>query len=1126
MESGSPNGTPASNKRRRDEDEDEESTSESESDDNSSDDGIQPKAASNVDEGAPTANPVDDSTRFEAVLTPGTSQFVANQGSAKQWGGPDGQPTFTARSTEAHLGTDKKQKIPMSETDSDDFDGFGTGLVLRKALGSVAVAIARAVLTQNHPPTPMATQKRSDTDTDDTEGISEEAEDGSNNATMETLRAVCLARGGDPDKVETMDDTKLRNEVGPIPRGVVEEIEDNSLFSVCAMYPATPENAFLEDGTTATIVWPQLNLVRTSTHHHKTSTTTFFGNQIVAPRGCLYEPNPRCCEQEAKLEIRACWHGEETLIISIQGGKATLRDDETNELICTVDDVDMSFARASAYKEADVRALQLKYSEDQCYNLVDLTVVGAAAKPQDETTVAAALAAILNPQLLAINDKYCEQQPELRACDTVNNLWRSKEQQLEAFVVQGVEILGARITSLPYSASTWTPLANAYLATSVGSKLVPKQVEVMKKNDKGENVKTLSKDRELRLEVGRGALEDLCLATSGDGSPALKSKVSRLFKWQQKLAERLLPQVRSVSDDRSFDSATRVSFANTVLDLTTGCVQPREAWHMITRLIRHNVEAVPSQPVPLLGGQPCEDAEVDKAIDDFCKTLPDPTATKEVLQLLRTTLPLPGTPEAFLNVLWVAATGTPHASKAVFLVAAKLADGTFAAGAGKSALIALFESCLTKGYVGVANAGTFSKPIDGERHNTLHTLVGFPAVIVDEVGKTARIDPSALAALLPAGKPKPLPCRMMQTDTFYRKLDLVIAMFASNFEVGADTTDGGGMRRSLWLLLASIFLDYKSYTEYKEAFLNAMEAALNSDTTTEEVCTHVKEVFDKGFHPSRSAMGESLFNGCAEMGVKAIVFQDRREATRAALESGGYVFKEDKTLDKASSPLEADEDKIQQLGRALLHIVLAYGVHNLKDHDQSDPWMPPPESSVAIKQALYAAKKAKRALHTSAHATPEEQKQARQANIDERLWMLFVKAHDWDPSAGTSKHTVLRALHTWLRRADPELARELELSDAEKCRLAPIKTALRHAYVWAKEQERLGDGEAIGWPEERLGDGEAIGWPGTNVNLVFNTGKTRHKVEGCAKEHADVLFGWSPKATRDGYDQQSLLPQS
>ena len=1000
----------------------------------------------------------------------------------------------------------------MSETDSDDFDGFGTGLVLRKALGGVAAAIARAGLTQNHPPTPMATQKRSDTDTDDTEGISEDTEDGSKDATLETLRAVYLARGGNPDQVETMGESELRNEVGPVPPGAVEEIEDNALFSVCAMYPATPENASLEDGTTATIVWPQLNYVRTSTPHHKTSTTTFFGNQMAAPGGRLYEPNPRCCE-EAKLEIHARWYGEGTLIISIQGGKATLRGEETNEVICTVDDVDMSFARASAYKEADVRALQSKYSEDQCYNLVDLMVVSAAAKPQDETTVAAALAAILNQQLVAINDEYCEQQPELRACDTVNNLWRSKDQQLEAFVVQGVEILGARITSLPYSASTWTPLANAYLATSVGSKLVPKHVEVMKKNDKGENVKTLSTDRELRLEVGRGALEHLCLATSGDGSPALKSKVSRIPKWQQKLAELLLPQVRSVSDDRGFDSPTRVSFANTVLTLTTGCVQPREAEHMITRLIRHSVEAVPSQPVPLLGGQPCEDAEVDKAIDDFCETLPDPKAAKEVLQLLRTTLPLPGTPEAFLNVLWVAVTGTPHASKAVFLVAAKLGDGTFAAGAGKSALIALFESGLTKGYVGVANAGTFSKPIDGERHNTLHTLVGSKAVIIDEVGKTAHIDPSALAALLPAGKPKPLPCRMMQTDTFYRRLDLVIAMFASNFEVGADTTDGGGMRRSLWLLLASIFLDYKSYTEYKEAFLNAMDAALKSDQTTEEVCMHVKEVFDKGFHPSRSVMGGDLFNWCAGTGVKAIVFQDRREAARAAIESGGYVFKEDKTLDKASSPLEADGDKIEQLGRALLHIVLAYGVHNLKEHDHSDPWMPPPESSVAIKQALYAAKKAKRALLTSAHATPEEQKQARQAHINERLWTLFVEAHDWDPS-GRTKHTVLRALQTWLRRADPELARELELSDAEKCRLAPLKTALQHAFEWAQQQEKLGDGEAIKWP-------------GTNVDLVFNKGKTRHKVDGCAKEHADVLFSWSPRVVSDGgYDQQSFLPQS
>ena len=243
-------------------------------------------------------------------------------------------------------------------------------------------------------------------------------------------------------------------------------------------------------------------------------------------------------------------------------------------------------------------------------------------------------------------------------------------------------------------------------------------------------------------------------------------------------------------------------------------------------------------------------------------------------------------------------------------------------------------------------------------------------------------------------------------------------------------------------------------------------------------------------------------------------------------------------------PLGFDEGSFERLGRALLHVVLAFGLHNLKDQNPSDPWLRPPPSSVAIKQERYMVKQTSRALSNvaSTNASPEEQKQARQAAICERMWTLFIDAHvchdtssmnerlpievssvstdDFQPPeppampshvdgkarqrprAGMN-HTVLRALHIWLKRADPELVKQLKLPEK---RLNPLKEALRAMFKWAKEAADEGDAEAINWP-------------GDHACLVFNPEKTRRKVNGCDKEHADVLFNWSPK-----YDQQSFIP--
>ena len=348
--------------------------SDEESDTDSSDDEIERGAS--PPSPAPPAAPCNDSgAPFNAVLTKGTTQVVANgsNNAEKKWSSEDSTLPFTARIVEAHLCTKVAKSVPMHEGD-DSFDGFGTGLVLRKAFfDCVAPAVAKAVLEkarleQND------TAQANDTATDDTDIC---GGDGRTEATYDMLRAFHLAKGGDPDKVDAASEEELRNELEFIPRTAVDELAKNELYKVSVAYPATLNDASIVDGSTAKMVLPQLKCVGESGDHKEATTTTFFKNRLVAPGGRLFTSNLRC-HDEATLEVKVCWHkiGKGELIMSIQCGEARLFDGD--KLVSQVTGIDMSFARTSEYKAADVRRLQKRYKPAHCYSLVHLPVVACA----------------------------------------------------------------------------------------------------------------------------------------------------------------------------------------------------------------------------------------------------------------------------------------------------------------------------------------------------------------------------------------------------------------------------------------------------------------------------------------------------------------------------------------------------------------------------------------------------------------------------------------------------------------------------------------------------------------------------------------------------------------------------
>jgi hypothetical protein len=502
-----------------------------ESDADSSDDGIE-RGASPSSPALPAAPCNDSGPPFNAVLTKGTTlQALANGSNSaeKRWSSEDPTLPFTARLVEAHLCTKVAKSVPMHEGE-DSFDGFGTGLVVRKALRDcVAPAVAKAVLEKARL---EQTDPAQANDADICGG------DGRTEATYNMLRAFQLARGGDPNRVDAASEEELRNSLEFIPRTAVDELANNELYKVSVAYPATLHDASIVDGSTAKMVLPQLKCEGESGNHRKVTTTTFFRNKLVAPGGHLYAPNPHC-DEEAKLDICVRWHTIEgrPLALFIEGGKAELKDGD--KVVSTVFGVDMSFARMSEYKEADVRHLQKRFTPERCFSLEDQQVLIAAVNPSNHIAVAAAIAACFYPKLLCITDEYCDKEPELRVCEPLSSVWRSAPPHTQTFMEDAVDIIGGRMASLPDS-PRWNALGNAYLDTSTGSKLIPESVTYELFSGEKGRIYSMASRRQKALKE----LQIMCTAKSGDGSPALKEKVAfKCSEWKNKLADLILEQV-------------------------------------------------------------------------------------------------------------------------------------------------------------------------------------------------------------------------------------------------------------------------------------------------------------------------------------------------------------------------------------------------------------------------------------------------------------------------------------------------------------------------------------------------------------------------------------------------------